>query len=336
MGALYYAQDIGEDRIKGWVQEGKTTTDVINKELKKDYVRDTAFNAQTGGKFVDLKDKTTQTITVDYFGNAPPPNYQENEEKEYLYAQEQTAKIDKLSSYGYGASMPGFSIIYVDEYGIWVTSSLIDSVLKFDWQWDLQGVLAVPETRLYPRKLRHTVDLNEDYRLRGKVQAGLHNFHANHVTPYDSRYMLVTGRGDLPGGGRVILVNRQNMHYRLWAKGLEGPHDGLFIRLDRFVVTETDTSSVAIVKPSIIWPPTRIERRLFLPSGEKKYWTRGLCLGPEGSLLVGRSVWKGGDGVASVVRISLDGEFISEHALEIENYPECRIFQIVPAPLGVG
>lgn len=62
--------------------------------------------------------------------------------------------------------------IYVEEGGIWVTSSLIDSVLSFDWNYNLRGVLTFCNTPLYPRRERKKIDISKDYRLRGKLERG--------------------------------------------------------------------------------------------------------------------------------------------------------------------
>jgi hypothetical protein len=65
-----------------------------------------------------------------------------------------------------------------------------------------------------------------------------------------------------------------------------------------------------------------------LPRTEEKYWTRGLAEGPDSTLLVGRSVWKGDVRDASVIQIDRSGNQLAQFALKIPDYPECRIFQI--------
>ena len=113
--------------------------------------------------------------------------------------------------------------LFVDESGLWVTSSLIDSVLKFDHDRQLRGMLAISETPLYPRNRRKPVDRAADYRLRGKERAGFSYFHANHVSGYGDRFVLVTGRGDGDDLGHVLLVDR--------ATGSGGRAGGLKFRL---------------------------------------------------------------------------------------------------------
>lgn len=221
--------------------------------------------------------------------------------------------------------------IYIDEQSVWVASSLFDLVLTFDRDWNLRGVLSITNTSLYPRKIREPVDLSRDYRLHGKSKPGFKSYHANHVVGFDKDHVLVTGRGDKDKNGRVILVHRETMKFRIWLDHLFGPHDGLFTHADRFAVTETNTSAVAIFKITRNMEP-QLEQRISIPESEARFWTRGLTARANGNLLVGRSVWKGDDRLASVVELSADGKFVAEHMLEIPDYPECRIFQIIPAP----
>ncbi len=221
--------------------------------------------------------------------------------------------------------------IFVDEQGIWLASSLIDSLLKFSHQWDLQGVLNLTNTSLYPQNARRALDLSRDYRLHGKLEDGFYDYHVNHILGYGRDHVLATGRGDQDDNGRVILVNRESMKFQVWLDRLYGPHDGLFLDADKFAVTETSSASVAIFRMMRGGKPA-LERRAFLPQTEARYWTRGLAVRPNGNFLVGRSVWRGEDGPASVVELAADGKFVAEHILHIPDYPECRIFQILPAP----
>lgn len=150
---------------------------------------------------------------------------------------------------------------------------------------------------------------------------------------YDDGYLLITGRGKGEKGGRVLLVDRDLKGYRLWFSGLNGPHDGIFLPPDFFVFSETNGSSVAILKRRRFLKP-KIVSRLYMPYNVNKYWTRGLAADTKGNLLVGRSVWQGDkdNRYASVVQITQDGTAVKEHKLEIEDYPECRIYQIILAP----
>ena len=201
-------------------------------------------------------------------------------------------------------------------------------MLCFDWNYNLRGVLSLSGTNFYPPEYRQGIDLHKDYRLRGKVKRGFLSFHANSVIPYNNRYMLVTGRGGENKNGRVIMVHRRTLHYHLWIDKLYGPHDGLFITPYYFAVTETDSSSVAMIKTST-WRRPFVEKRLQLSTSESQFWTRGLACNHEGDLLVGRSVWTGDNRLASVVRLGQDGTIMDEYELDIPDYPECRIFQIV-------
>lgn len=220
--------------------------------------------------------------------------------------------------------------IFVDEKSIWVTSSLIDSVLHFSHNRDLRGVLSFSNTALYPRGLRQEVDIKQDYRYRGKTREGFQSFHANHVTAFDKDYIAVTGRGEGQKNGRVLLVERESLKFRVWLNKLYGPHDGEFLRKDLFAVTETNGSSVALFQLNG-WLRPRLRERLPLPQDGSKFWTRGLAKDHNGDLLIGRSVWKGDDRKASLVRMRIDGTVFGVFELDIPDYPECRIFQIVAA-----
>jgi hypothetical protein len=231
--------------------------------------------------------------------------------------------------------------LHVDERGIWVTSSLMDLVLRFDWEWHLTGVLQISTTEMYPEDIRRTVDLSEDYRLHGKRERGFQTFHCNHVTPYkdyNQQYMLVTGRGHAQHNGRILLVDRETMQHRFWIGFLRGPHDGIFLNWNTFVVTETNSSTLAFIhrwspRRSFPFVGARVARRVEVPKDERgQFWTRGLCKTNDGSLLVGKSVWAGSDPSlnASVVRMKASGEVLAEYPLDfLGDYPECRIFQIV-------
>lgn len=222
--------------------------------------------------------------------------------------------------------------VYADDQGLWVTSSLVDSLLHFDHRQNLLGVLSLSNTKLYPPNLREPVDLTKDYRLRGKEFDGFRSFHANHVIPFDKDRLLLTGRGAEYNNGRVLMVERDLSKFTVWFKGLRGPHDGIFLDHDYFATTETDSASVAIIRVRGFLGP-RLAKRIHLPVGEIKFWTRGLAIAKDGSLLVGRSVWKGDDRKASVINISMNGETLAEYELNIADYPECRIFQIIPAAI---
>jgi hypothetical protein len=221
--------------------------------------------------------------------------------------------------------------IHVDQRGIVATSSLIDSVLFFDADRRLERVRAFSDTTFYPQKLRLELDTTQDYRYRGKTFSGFKEYHANHVTPLDDQSYLVTGRGRRKRGGYIARVDRATGRYRTWAKGLLGPHDGLFVEPGLFAVTETDSSTVALIRDRGVLG-RKIIRRLELPTGAKRFWTRGLAMGPQQHLLVGQSVWSGDEGQAYVVEITCEGETVARHPLDLSDYAECRIFQIIPSP----
>lgn len=221
--------------------------------------------------------------------------------------------------------------IHADETGVWVNSSLTDSLLWFDWDKVLRGYLTFSNTALYNNKQRKYLDFSIDYRKRGKEFRGFRAFHNNHVVGYDREHILVTGRGKGHKKGKVLLVDKRFLKYRIWADGLFGPHDGIFLEDGRFAVTETNTASVALIGEKNLFGKRRMER-LFLPKNEAKFWTRGLCLDSDGNFLIGKSVWAGEDNKASVVTMTTGGKIVNELFLDIEDYPECRIFQIVKAP----
>jgi hypothetical protein len=238
----------------------------------------------------------------------------------------QAATFSYLDSFSHPL-MADLHGIHVDSQGIYVSSSLIDALLAFDFEHNLKQVFQLSQTSLYPSAIRGSVDLSQDYRLRGKEFAGFRSFHANHVTAYDDKYLLLTGRGDKVNNGRVLKVARDLSDFKIWMKGLLGPHDGLWLSGGAFATTETEGSSIAVIDPNGLLGP-RLRSRLKLPRTEEKYWTRGLAEGPDSTLLVGRSVWKGDVRDASVIQIDRSGNQLAQFALKIPDYPECRIFQI--------
>lgn len=223
--------------------------------------------------------------------------------------------------------------LHIDEKGLVATSSLIDSVLFFDPDRNLERVVCFAGTSLYPRGKRTKLDTTQDYRYRGKTFSGFKEYHANHVTPLDDGRFLVTGRGRSEGGGHVALVDRKTGQCRAWIRGLYGPHDGLFIEPGLFALTETDRSTVALIRDRGLLG-RKVIQRLEMPSGTSRFWTRGLGVAPNGHLLIGQSVWSGDEGQAYVVEMSRTGETVARHELHLPDYPECRIFQVLPSPCG--
>lgn len=237
--------------------------------------------------------------------------------------------IDKISH----PLMSNLHGIFVDQDGLWLTSTRIDSLLHFDHDHRFQKILTLPDTRLYPRKHRHTIDQTQDYRLRGMPHSGFAYFHINNVISYGDDCLLVTGRGKGADNGKVLLVDKDTFSYKVWIKNIYGPHDGALVTPQDFAVTETETSSIAIYDLSRRRGP-RLRTRLHLPASEAKYWTRGLAVTPDGDFLVGRSVWKGDDRKASIIRLDAAGALQADHEISLPDYPECRIFQIIPSPDG--
>lgn len=222
--------------------------------------------------------------------------------------------------------------LHVDDEGLVVTSSLVDCVLFFDSKWNLERVRAFSDTSYYPKHKRKEFDTSQDYRYRGKTFRGFREYHANHVTKLNSRKFLVTGRGRKKGCGHVVVVDRKTGRFRTWIDKLNGPHDGVFVEPDLYAVTETDTSTVALIRDRGL-RGRKVERRLSLPEMEEKFWTRGLGVGPQGHLYIGQSVWSGAEGTAYVVEMTSEGEVLTRHPLDLpEDYTECRIFQILYAP----
>lgn len=223
--------------------------------------------------------------------------------------------------------------IHVDGDGIVATSSLIDSVLFFDANRGLERVRTFGDTTYYPKDKRRALDAEQDYRFRGKTFSGFKEYHANHVMRLEGDRYLVTGRGRKQGGGHVALVDRRTGKLKTWIRGLNGPHDGLFVAPGIFALTETDSSTVPLIRDRGLLG-RRVDRRLELPRSEAKFWTRGLAQGPQGHLYVGQSVWSGDEGQAYVVEMTVEGRTVARHALDLPDYAECRIFQILPSPAG--
>jgi hypothetical protein len=225
--------------------------------------------------------------------------------------------------------------ILVDARHICITSTLIDALLIFDRSRNLEQVLQLSPTALYPQELRAEVDLDQDYRLRGKPEVAFSSFHINHVAILDDEKLLVTGRGARWQTGRVLLVDRRSLAFDIWLAELYGPHDGQFIEPGLFALTETNEDSVAVFKVDGRKPPELL-RRIYLPRSVDRFWTRGLAVATNHDLLIGRSAWKGEDRKAIVLRVNLQGEVSAHYELDLPDYPECRIFQILASPAREG
>lgn len=80
---------------------------------------------------------------------------------------------------------------------------------------------------------------------------------------------------------------------------------------------------------------TKVAKRLKLPTDKSKFWTRGLARTSDNTFLIGKSVFKSDTlNKASVIRIADDNSIRDEYFLDIDDYPECRIFQILEVPQG--
>jgi hypothetical protein len=246
--------------------------------------------------------------------------------------------------------------IFVDNHGIWVTSSYPDAVILYDFNGNVKASLWMPETKLYQN--RTVVDKEMDWRFKGKDFRGFREYHVNHVEVKNDK-VFVTGRGN-KNKGRVVYFDLKDFlskpalddgDLNIMVNGLFGPHDGLWVN-GSYWVTETKNSSIASLdsKGRILSrkkiteteeEPIRYSglkdlikyqtRSLFKKSGKMvTHWTRGLCIS-EGSLYVGQSTWAGDEhSKARVVKLSADPlKIINCFYLDIPNYPEARIYQII-------
>jgi len=245
--------------------------------------------------------------------------------------------------------------ICVDEDGIWITSSLPDALILFDFSGNLISSLWFPETRF--SKDTRQVDKNVDWRMRGKTFRGFYDFHCNNVTIKDG-LVYVTGRT----GGRIItfqkkeFINSPQLTDRsltLFKEGLYGPHDGLW-HDNLFWVTETLNSSIAAINPK---GKVKLRKTITATEGEKvtynnpieylKYnvirkirrkhgkrvthWTRGMCI-IDNSIYVGQSTWAGNThSRARIIKLDKKSRKITDCLyLDIPDYPETRIYQLFP------
>lgn len=245
--------------------------------------------------------------------------------------------------------------IHVNEDGLWLTSSLPDALLLYDFDGKPRASFWASESSLYATPA--AVDKDMDWRLRGKGFRGFKQFHANHVAIAGDTVYL-TGRGQGDSSGKVVCFDRQqfinkgtlgNDDFRIFADRLHGPHDGEW-SADGFWVTETRISSVCKldatgtvrVRKKVISRDERTARariRLFLSVLSRRsrvkqfsritHWTRGLAV-TAGDLFVGQSTWAGdSDARARVMRMDSQTLAIKDvFYIDIPDYPETRIFQV--------
>jgi hypothetical protein len=247
--------------------------------------------------------------------------------------------------------------IHVNDDGLWLTSSLPDALLLYDFEGKPRASFWAPESSLYATPV--TVDRDMDWRLRGKGFRGFKHFHANHVTVSGDTVYL-TGRGQGDRSGRVISFDRRqfinkgtldNGDFRIFADKLHGPHDGEWAA-GGFWVTETRISSVCKldetgtvrVRQQVSSRDERtllMRARLLLISLTRKsrkrkrtfsritHWTRGLAV-TDADLFVGQSTWAGDSRArARVVRMDCHTLALKDlFYIDIPDYPETRIFQV--------
>lgn len=247
--------------------------------------------------------------------------------------------------------------IFVNENGIWVTSSLPDAVILYDFEGLPQSSLWFPETFLYrePKK----VDKTADWRKLGKNFRGFKEYHANHIN-ITNNHVYVTGRGQ-NSNGKVIFINKYNFinkeyvkdeSIQVLTKGLHGPHDGIWDNF-HFWVTETLGSTIASINlngkikyrkkikesenEKISFNGINDFIKIFIkekflnkPGKKMTHWTRGLFINDK-HIYVGQST-KAGDcnSRARIIKIVRNNYEIADcFYLDIDNYPEMRIFQII-------
>jgi len=263
-------------------------------------------------------------------------------------------KIIKKISHSWMSDLHG---IYVDCNGIWITSSLTDAVILYDFDGFPVSSLWLPETFLY--KNRVTVDRSIDWCNKGKDFSGFREYHANHIEVRNNS-VFVTGRGRGDKTGRIIELDKSlfinnkkitDTDIHLFIKNLHGPHDGIWIN-DKVWLTETLNSTIACIsntgkvkrRKKILssenekinyknikeYLKYQIKEKLFQKSGKKiTHWTRGLSIDDD-HIFVGQST-KAGDSQSRARIIKIDKKtlkIIDCFYLNIENYPETRIFQI--------
>jgi len=246
--------------------------------------------------------------------------------------------------------------IYVNHDGIWVTSSLLDAAILYDFDCRPRNALWFSETFLYKERLQ--VDKAVDWRLRGKYFRGFRQFHANHIELKNGQ-VCITGRGK-KNNGRIIRIEKNHFlkkehildkDINLFAKGLHGAHDGIWHN-GLFWITESAGSTIAAInqKGKIVYRKkikkeegekvtygsikerisTNIRKLLLNMPGKKiALWTRGMCF-TNTHIFVGQSTWSGDSyAKARVIKIEKKTNRISDcFYFDIPDYPEQRIFQL--------
>ena len=247
--------------------------------------------------------------------------------------------------------------IFVNQEGIWVTSSYPDALILYDFNGNPQRCLWIPETCIYSP--RSQVDKEMDWRFKGKDFRGFRQYHINHVE-INNGYVYITGRGEGNNNGRVVRFKKerflnsnklQDRDLELYTQRLFGPHDGLWDG-DILWLTETNNMSIAAINTNgkVISRKTMVSRegekikydslmeslkfkyrKLIGQSGKRDgFWTRGLCIYGD-YIYVGQSAWAGDEkGIARIVKVNKKTKKIANcFFFQLPNYPEMRIYQIM-------
>lgn len=245
--------------------------------------------------------------------------------------------------------------IFVNEDGIWVTSSLPDALILYDFQGRPLASLWMSETFIYKPNIE--IDKEEDWRYKGKDFRGFREYHANNVE-VKGEYVYLTGRGE-NSQGRVLRFLKsaflqkdklEDEDLELIIQGLFGPHDGTWNN-DLYWVTETMNSSIAginingkiVIRKKVLGKNDRvryngvkdvlktIKKKLKKKGGKMvTHWTRGLCIN-EDHIFVGQSTWAGETASrARVVKLDKSSKkLLNTFYIDIPNYPETRIYQVI-------
>ncbi|GAB4419832.1 MAG: hypothetical protein OHK0039_32690 [Bacteroidia bacterium] len=248
--------------------------------------------------------------------------------------------------------------IFVDDDGVWVTSSLPDAMILYDFQGNPRAALWVPETFLYTE--RAMVDKEMAWSQRGKEFRGFHDYHANNVEVHGDM-VYVTGRSS--NNGRVCRFRKDvfiakgtatDEDIELFIKGLYGPHDGTWVD-GAMYLTETMGSTMAKIdqrgniefRIKVKVEESELDpRRLSVLKQVRKviantikgrptldktsHWTRGLAVTAD-HYYVGQSTWAGEEGTrARVVKIDRHSQqIVDAFYIDIDDYPEARIYQVL-------
>jgi hypothetical protein len=267
----------------------------------------------------------------------------------------ETFQVSRTISHRWMSDLHG---IYVNDDGIWVTSTLPDALILYTPDGEVINACWFSETDAYPEV--KPVDKTLDWRLIGKGFRGFNFFHCNHVEVRGGT-IYVTGRGGYTKNGRIFTLDRDEFLSgtgsgcapKLLVAGLFGPHDGVHDQ-DGIWVTETSNSSIARIgltgrvsaryrisgdqhQGPVLFEKIRslvssAQNWLGKPASKLNLWTRGLAISDDW-LYVGQSTWANSDtSQARVVKIErTTGRTRKVFPIEVAGYPEARIFQLYVA-----